>query len=467
MKLTQEQYNALRAKNLDDNTIKTIAQQKGYELPDGKDFIQKASDFVSKIFPGKQVGESIGTLAGYGVTKVKDLLQGTKVAEGYNLSAPSPLQIAGDIAKGASFVAGLKIPASPTILGKVAQFGTLGAVMGGGESATKKNEATKIAKDAFVSGLTGAAVGGVVGIIGKGISKLTEKTPEALYNNALKVSQRIKTAGKSPVEFLKDENVWGGLGSIQKAAQEGQAQESQAIASKIANRIANKGDVITNYGDIKQKAVEKLSKSIGDLYSQAEIEQLVDSVPIAKLRDTTEGLGLIDTNVVRSQLGQLLGDIKWTQQNPAQTTKAVKAVYGVLADTVQSNTDTAMEFARSSKWLETMKITKMAIQKADAKYGIGLYDLVSGGGGAIIGGLTGEGSVGERLKRAVIGGTIGLGAERLATSPALKTGFAQIISNISKIPTDSAGKISKTAVMGLISKLISTEKTNGKPNESK
>src|SRR3990167_5003411 len=34
-------------------------------LPPKKDFLQKTGDVVNKIFPGKQVGQAIGTLGGY------------------------------------------------------------------------------------------------------------------------------------------------------------------------------------------------------------------------------------------------------------------------------------------------------------------------------------------------------------------------------------------------------------------
>ena len=75
-------------------------------------------------------------------------------------------------------------------------------------------------------------------------------------------------------------------------------------------------------------------------------------------------------------------------------------------------------------------------------------------GGAVTGALTGEGGAGERIKRAAVGGTAGIVLERGITSPAIRTGIAQAISKINKIPTDTAGRISKTAVITLINNLM-------------
>ena len=79
----------------------------------------------------------------------------------------------------------------------------------------KRAEILKIAKNAFYGGLTGAVIGGAVGVVGKGL-KLYAKTPEAVFNNTLKVQQKIKLAGKSPSGFLIEKGTWGNLGTFKK-----------------------------------------------------------------------------------------------------------------------------------------------------------------------------------------------------------------------------------------------------------
>lgn len=410
---------------------------------------------IQSFFPGAKLGEAVGT----SIASIQSRLRGDdpEATRAIDASQPSKREVIGDTISAMLAPASLAmpLPKAATVVGSVlkgaTQTGVLAGASGGAKSASEDNTYKQIARDAFESSLTGAVVGGFAGGVSKVLSKFQDRSPEALYNNAMKVSQRIKTANKSPAEFLKDEKVWGGLGSIQRAAQEGQKAESLAIAQKITERVSQKGDVITKYDDAKIKTVEKLSKSLGDLYSKTEIEQLVDSVPVAKLRGSIDGLGLEELNSTRSKLGSLLGDSKWLQQNPTNNTKAVQALYGVLSETIKSNTGTAENFARSSKWLETMKITKQAIDKADSKYGIGLYDILSGTGGAVLGYGSGD-SMGEKVKNAVVGGVGGLAIERGLNSPAVKTGLAQAIENI---PVDSAGKISRASVIELISTLLS------------
>src|SRR3990167_4999316 len=56
-----------------------------------KDFLTKAGNVVNKIFPGKQIGEAIGTLGGYGLTAAQEKLglAPKGATEAYNLDAPT------------------------------------------------------------------------------------------------------------------------------------------------------------------------------------------------------------------------------------------------------------------------------------------------------------------------------------------------------------------------------------------
>ena len=237
-------------------------------------------------------------------------------------------------------------------------------------------------------------------------------------------------------------------------------QSKNIIAGKVAKVAGG-----STYGEIKNKAIENLGKSLGkDIFTTQQLTEMIEAVPSASLRQ--KGLlNWTNINSVREQLGVLIGDNNWLKNNPTEKIKATKALYTAMADLLKKSTGTTDDFARYSNWIQTKKVVDNAIDELDKKYGLGLYDIISGTGGAIIGGLTGEGSVSERLKRAAIGGGIGLGVERLATSPTIKTGIAQIISKIGKIPTDTTGRISKTAVLNLISKLTS-EEPETKPNDS-
>lgn len=414
----------------------------------------KGISALGSVMPGQKVGEAIGTLGGYGTTAIGEKmgLMPKGSTENYDTSAPSPMEVGGDIAQGAALVGGLKIPPATSVLGKVAQFGGLSAVSGGGESLAKGEDVKTAAVNAFKSGLTGATVGGAIGLAEKGVNALLDKSPEALYNNALKVTQKLKTAGKSPSEFLKDNGVWGGLGSIQKASEDGMAKENQVIADAVAKLPGG-----PNLGEITQTAVDNLSEKLGGLYDSAELKAMIDKVPVAGLK-AVEGEKTVpwyQADLVRSQLGKLIGDPKWLSSNPSETTQAAQAMYTSLSDAIKQASGTEKNFENLSKWLRTNSVVGRAIDLADSKFGLGLYDVISGTGGAVAGGLTGQGNIGERLKNAAIGGVGGLALERGINSPALKTGVAQLLTHLDSLPTDSAGRIGKTAVTQLIGRFFS------------
>ena len=128
-----------------------------------KGLLQKTTDVVTSIFPGKQVGEAIGTLGGYALSKNK---------EQFDISAPSPKQVLGDVAKGAALVGSAGVTPATMIVGKAAQFGGLGAIAGAGQAMTESKTLPEIGKQALKSGAIGAGVGATVGVAEKGIKGL-------------------------------------------------------------------------------------------------------------------------------------------------------------------------------------------------------------------------------------------------------------------------------------------------------
>lgn len=411
-----------------------------------KDFLSKAAD-ITKNLPGAKLGEAVGT----SISGITGLLTGDKqrFEEAVQANEEQMGQVIGDVARSVALPATLAVNPT-TALGAASQFGALGAISAGGESAVAGEDIKQVATDAFQGGLISAATGGVL----KGITnKITQKfanTPEKVYNNALKVLQKIKSADRSPSKFLAEEGVWGGLGSFKKAAQEGIKLENTKIAEKVSKLSGG-----ATYGEIKKTAIETLKKGLGNLYDDKQLTQFVDDVPVAKLKQG----GIVNwktLNDVRASLGSLIGDNKFLLANPSEKVKAYRAMYGALTGLLQKTSGTQQEFSRLANWRNTNKVVDRAIDVADSKFGLGLFDIVSGTGGVLAGALSGD-SVTDRIKNAAIGGTVALGAERLATSPAIKTGLVQLIQ---KLPIDSTGKVSMAAIIELISKLSTGNNSN-------
>jgi hypothetical protein len=408
--------------------------------------LKRASDFItSNNLPGAQLGTALSNSFNGIIQSVKQRSFEPLLQAGDENNKLYP-KVAGDAVRSAVLPASLVVPGAATVVGSAAQFGGLGAAQSGAESLAQGNDYKQAAIDAFKGGLTGAAVGGAAKLAGNLFSKLTARTPEALYNNALKVTQKIKMAGQSPAAFLADHGTWGSLGSFSKAAQEGMDTADTAIAAKL------KGAPPIPTSTVLQQAVDALKKSVGSQYTQKQLEDEVLKLPVAKLFEG-ESIPAEEANVLRKQVDKMLGDRFFQSGSASPLSKeALGAVNTALRNTVKTSSGTEAEFAQLSQWVRTHKAVQRAIGLADSKYGLGLYDMLSGAGGAIIGGLGGDGDIGTRLKNAAVGGVTGLAVERGLNSPAVKTGMAQLLKSATKIPTDTAGKISKAAVTELIAR---------------
>ena len=427
---------------------------------DNRDFLTKASDVVGSIFPGKQLGTAIGNSAysiGQDIKGGFQSLTGNKAgaAQSFQNSQMAAdqnknmvLPVAGDVAKIVATAGGLATPLPvattlPQAIGRTAlQTAGFSALSGAGDAATKAGANIKtIASGAFWSGLTGAVVGGALGAASYGLQKFLDKGPNALYNNALNVSKKIKAAGKSPADFLADEGVWGSLGTMSKTAEQGISDEGDVIAQKVAS-----SDAVSTWDSVKQDAIEQLQKKFGNLYSGPQLEQLVEGVPVASLKGTPDGTFDMSTlNQTRSQLGRLVGDTKWLQSNPTENTSAAQAVYRAMADQIKENTDTAEEFARQSQWIEAKKAIGNALLLADKKWLPGFYDWTSGAVGSVVGMFGGN---------PVAGGLTGVAVERAARFPAVLTGVAQAISKLPEATAPVLGQIGRTAAASGIGKIF-------------
>lgn len=176
-------------KNKTQNTQPSPNVSQETKLKDNKDLMQKTGDVVNTIFPGKQVGEAIGTLGGLALEKAKGFFGGQDNSKYYDTSAPTPLQVAGDVAQGALTVApglgatkvlGKTIPALKTagsVAGRIGQAGLLGAGFGATQAVKEgSTDLGQIGKQTAIGGLVGGALGGV----GELISKVAQHFPKSM-----------------------------------------------------------------------------------------------------------------------------------------------------------------------------------------------------------------------------------------------------------------------------------------------
>lgn len=228
---------------------------------------KKARDVAGGVisaFPGKQTGQAIGTLGGLVWQKLKGMFGGKDNSSTYDTSAPSPLQVAGDVAKGASVVGGLMV--NPTTLAQTIGAGAAGgALASGGQAATKTSgSAVPTTKDVSTVGkesLKGAAIGGATAGAVSLFGKLIGTAGDKIMNSAIKPSQADIKDGFS-MDTIKKYDLGGSLSTM--------ADKTEAKMNDLATQLNDKlqgSDATVNLNDLYKQTESSLitnkAKSFG------------------------------------------------------------------------------------------------------------------------------------------------------------------------------------------------------------
>ncbi len=397
-------------------------------VPPKQDFLQKAGNVVNKIFPGEQAGKAIGTLGGYALSKNKSQ---------YDLSAPTPLQVGGDVLKGAAFVAGAKLPVSPTILGKTAQFGGLSAAAGAGQAITEKKPVADVAKQAAISGAVGATVGAGVGVAEKGIKYLANlfgKAGDRIQTSVIKPAQ-VDIRDGFKVETLNKYNLGGSL----KQTFEKTDARLDALSKELNKRLHASNatlDLNTLYEDTAKKILGNKFEAFG---SNAQVEGALE-----KLRNEIVAVAG-DRGLVRIPEAQMIKRAAghfgaWTFGVPSPEITAQQKVY----NTFYSNIKNAIEKAspagvreinkQMSELIPVMNALIRRIPVAERNSAISLTDIISLSASALepralslalVNFLSKQGKVGALLSKSPqVGQAVSKGLEK--TEPAIRTTISQV-----------------------------------------
>lgn len=251
------------------------------QQPQKRDLLQKTTDVVTSIFPGRKVGEAIGTLAGLGATKAKESMglvpEGT--TELYDTSAPTPLQVAGDVAQGALTVAGVKAPLPATTGARIAQTAGFGAGLSGSEAIAEGKQAKDVVEDTVKGAATGAVLQGAfegIPVLGKWLGKKADNLRKSNLRLSPQDKLRFNNKVDDVVGYLRQENITG---------------NPEKQYSEIVKRYEN-----------AEKVVNKTLKESGKTYTR---QELVDEV----MRIPEKYAGEIDNPDVYAQLVKKSDDL--------------------------------------------------------------------------------------------------------------------------------------------------------------
>lgn len=216
-------------------------------LPKSPDLLQKVGSWVNAIFPGKEVGDLIGSLYDKLTLPPEQAKQ---------VTLPHPLQVLADVAQGALLIGGLPgVAAGGSVAARIGIAGLEGGAFGGlGAVAGGSTDPGEIAKQAGIGATVGAATGGIfegAGAAIKGLRGLAGKTAEEIA--AIPESEVSKLS-------LRDQQEW----------YRQQAQVSNETTKNMVNQAKILGEqsvekVNQEIQSFSQKTGEGLRKAAIDL----------------------------------------------------------------------------------------------------------------------------------------------------------------------------------------------------------
>jgi hypothetical protein len=204
---------------------------------DNRDFLQKASDFITQHnLPGAQIGKALGNSIGGIVESVKEGSLAPLMQAGEQNNKLMP-RVAGDVVQSVATPASLAVSAPVSLGGRVAQGAGLGATLSGSASAARGGGAGAIAKSAALGG----AVGGALPLAGQGVrqlGKLLGKAGDKIQFSVIKPTQAdIKDGFK--IDTVKKFNLGGSLKTTFAKTDQKLDQLSQELNAKLASSNAS------------------------------------------------------------------------------------------------------------------------------------------------------------------------------------------------------------------------------------
>ena len=370
-----------------------------------KDLLQKAEGIVGNIFPGRQVGNAIGTLAGYAYSligeKIGAVPKGTSAA--YDLSAPSPLQVTGDIAAGALTVAAPGVGRGATVAGRIGANVALGAGLGAASSVAEGNSAKEVGKSALVGGAVGGAISGIAEVA----SAIANHLPTRLVKSA------IPKLDKQTGQYLIDNKKLGTLPTLISDTKNsvktlGQQVDEVLVRPSNASKLVSGQDILDNA--LAQFPNSNYSK---DTIVKA-LKKLVPEHSALVDRLSKGALPPQEANALRKAIDKSVSSV-YTKINLQPASKELgAAVAGEIRTVIKSSfKETEPIFAKLAKEINLGKALSAAQKTYDNRKVISMFDLLVLAPGYAAGGP--------------VGAVAGIAAERVLRSPAVQIGAAKAI----------------------------------------
>lgn len=390
-----------------DSDIEEVVKQLGIkpksatipETTPKKGILQKATDVVTSIFPGGKIGESIGTLAGLGITAGKEKLG--LIPKGstslYDTSAPTPLQTVGAVGNVALNVAGFKgAGIGTTGLKTIGKGAMLGAGLSGTKAISEGEGGTDILKSTLTGGITGGAVSGAL-VGAEQVSKGIKQLPERFVRSALGQSKKEILAGKDLTKFITENKKVGTANGLLKNSQD----HIEKLGNEISTKLAGTAKSITP--NAIYSSIKKTPEVVNAQLKTGDIKDIIEKLaPQSKKLLNQKTLTLTEANQLRQLLDRTIGDKGFlTSQQPLNKT-ILKNFAGVIREQVKTLAPegTRNLFSTLSKEITLRDTLANKIAQGSRNQIISFGDLIGGGLGGAVGGVPGA-LAGAAVRRAV------------------------------------------------------------------
>ena len=409
-----------------------------------KDLLQKATDILTSIFPGKQVGEAIGTLGGYGLTAGKEALglipKGT--TKEFDISAPSPVRVAGDIASGAASVAGVKgVGTVGTLSQRILTNLGLGSIIGGGTAVAEGQAPKEVVKSTIATGAIG---------------KQIEQLPARFVNSALSRSKAevLKDIATDKVDdfakYVVQNKPIGSAKRLLADSMENITQIDKQVSDALAIASRQSGIKVSIGRNNVLDQVARLPEAEGALLKRADIKGIVERLaPQTKQLLQKDSLSLVEANRLRQLVDKTLGDRAFLGGQLSSDKAILKSFANTLRETVKSK---APEGTRAlySDYANEIRFRDGLLDRIAKRAGnqvLSFGDFIGGGLGGIFGGGIG-------------GAVAGVAARRVIESVPFKIGASKVINALTKAAPllESLAPAQQTAILNLFADIFSEEK---------
>jgi hypothetical protein len=438
MVLTFEEFKAQREQGLTtrDLVAQTQAQsQAPQEQEKPVSGVEKIGDFFGVSGLGRGIGASLLTFTDKEYKKISK-----KMKEGESLDAgelaymtsigkdiPTNREIAGSALQTAATVGLLGAKPVASIRKGMAKVGGWGAVSGAGRAIAREEATTgDVIKQAFTSGATSAATYGILRGAGRVAKGIWKKLPTKLMQSTAKLE-------KESAEALLNAKQWGTLGKLRGYAEQESKHLDELIRKKI---VANNGTI--NAQDFVSKTVKDIQTKFPG-YSTEKINRVLKNAgidPILEAAKKKATISFVDADAIRRNLGAVHNTINKTTLNKG----AQEIIWKNLVNTYRGPTETVGLFKQYAPLVKASKSIAKIMETQAKRTNISPGDFLTGG---VMGGL--GYSFGGPL-----GAATGIAAQTTPGRTATAVSIDQIGKLIAKIPTDSAGKISKSILINIL-----------------